>query len=171
MDQDREPSRRRPTGLIVFVAVMFALLIGIALVLSTPERSYTDFIRALEAGKVERVLIDAESNTIMVRPKEGRRCEPAFPDYTQPELVDALRAQDVAIDVEGKGSNYLGTLLLFLLPVALLIAVSIFFMRRMGGAAGGGGLMQMGKATSTRPTSRCSPTSSRPATTAPRWPT
>jgi hypothetical protein len=49
MDQDREPPRRGPHGLIVLLGLIIALPIGIAVAPLTPHRSYTDFRRDVEA--------------------------------------------------------------------------------------------------------------------------
>ncbi len=42
-------------------------------------------------------------------------------------------------------TDYLGTILQFLLPIAILIALWIFFMRRIGGGAPGGQIFNIGK--------------------------
>jgi cell division protease FtsH len=133
----------------IIIQVVLALLVVLAVgrLLSQPSQeqtpTYSDFINQVEAGEIERVTLDTADNTMEVVPGEGREYQTAYPDNTQENLVNQLRAQDVAIDVEGKGGSTIGTILLYTLPFLLFILLWLFLIRRTMG--GGSQLMKMGK--------------------------
>ncbi|MGH8553146.1 MAG: ATP-dependent metallopeptidase FtsH/Yme1/Tma family protein, partial [Methylococcales bacterium] len=104
--------------------------------------SYSEFIEAVKAGQVQKVLIDGLS--IKGRMQTGQVFSTYTPD--DPHLVDDLLANGVEIKAKAPESqSLLMQIFISWFPMLLLIAVWIFFMRQMQGGAGGRGAMSFGK--------------------------
>ncbi|MGH8549192.1 MAG: ATP-dependent zinc metalloprotease FtsH [Methylococcales bacterium] len=104
--------------------------------------SYSEFIQAVKAGQVQKVLIDGLS--IKGRMQTGQVFSTYTPD--DPHLVDDLLANGVEIKAKAPESqSLLMQIFISWFPMLLLIAVWIFFMRQMQGGAGGRGAMSFGK--------------------------
>ncbi|HEV2075957.1 MAG TPA: ATP-dependent metallopeptidase FtsH/Yme1/Tma family protein, partial [Thermoleophilaceae bacterium] len=136
------------TTVIVQIALALLVVLAIAQLIGSssgdePTPSFTDFLAQVERGEVERVDLDTGDNTIAVTPVEGAEYETAYPDNTEQNLINNLRAEDITIAVEGKGGSALGTILIFGLPFLLFVFLWLFLIRRMMG--GGSQLMKMGK--------------------------
>ncbi|MBA2255667.1 MAG: ATP-dependent metallopeptidase FtsH/Yme1/Tma family protein, partial [Thermoleophilaceae bacterium] len=133
----------------IAIQVVLALLVVLAIgrLVSTseaaPAPTYSEFLEQAKAGDVDAVTLETADNTITVDPVEGEEYETAYPSNTEQSLINDLRAQQVPIQVEGKGGGTIGTILLYALPFLLFIFLWIFLIRRMMG--GGSQLMKMGK--------------------------
>ena len=108
-----------------------------------PEGSnwrYSEFISAVEKGKVERVRFSKDGQALQLTASDGRRALVILPN--DPELVDVLAKNGVDISVsEGEGGgNYVSVLGNLLFP--LLALGGLFFLFRRGGQGGpmGGGM-------------------------------
>ncbi|QDZ20788.1 ATP-dependent zinc metalloprotease FtsH [Chloropicon primus] len=105
-----------------------------------PEGSnwrYSEFISAVEKGKVERVRFSKDGQALQLTASDGRRALVILPN--DPELVDVLAKNGVDISVsEGEGGgNYVAVLGNLLFP--LLALGGLFFLFRRGGQNGMGG--------------------------------
>jgi cell division protease FtsH len=108
---------------------------------STFEPNYSDFLRNVEAGRVESVTI--RGNLVTGKLKDGGD----FRTYVveSPDLVKTLRERNVRITVRPLDQNpWYMSLLISWFPMILFIGVWIFFMRQMQG--GGAKALSFGKA-------------------------
>ena len=101
---------------------------------------YSEFINAVQAGKVERVRFSKDGSQLQLTAVDGRRALVVLPN--DPDLVDILAKNGVDISVsEGEQQgNYVALLGNLLFPV-IAFAGLFFLFRRSGGGQGGGGPM------------------------------
>jgi cell division protease FtsH len=105
------------------------------------EPNYSDFLKNVEAGRVESVTI--RGNMVTGRLKEGAEFRTYIVD--SPDLVKLLRERGVRISVKPPDQNpWYMSLLITWFPMVLFIGVWIFFMRQMQG--GGAKALSFGKA-------------------------
>eukprot|EP01024_Parvocaulis_polyphysoides_P071821 TRINITY_DN898_c0_g1_i4.p1 TRINITY_DN898_c0_g1~~TRINITY_DN898_c0_g1_i4.p1 ORF type:complete len:760 (+),score=201.42 TRINITY_DN898_c0_g1_i4:154-2280(+) len=116
---------------------------------------YSDFIRAVQAGKVERVRFSKDGSQLQLTAIDGRRAQVTLPN--DPELVDILAKNGVDISVsEGdQQGNYVALLGNLVFPLIAFIGLFLLFRRAQGGQGGqggmgpfGGGPMEFGKSKS-----------------------
>ncbi|HEV2724433.1 MAG TPA: ATP-dependent metallopeptidase FtsH/Yme1/Tma family protein, partial [Thermoleophilaceae bacterium] len=113
-----------------FKSALFPILIVIVLVFfarelispndKQPDPVYTEFLAQLDSGKVKEVTLNTKNNRIDVTLKPQRGGEPskyrtAYPDNTEPSLVNALRAENVPIEVKAKSGSGWSTALIYIL--------------------------------------------------------
>ena len=104
---------------------------------------YSEFIRAVMGGKVERVRFAKDGTSLQLTAVDGRRSQVTLPN--DPELVDILAKNGVDISVsegdqQGNYASLFGNLLFPLLAFGGLF----FLFRRAQGGEGGGGFGGMG---------------------------
>ncbi|HSJ48445.1 MAG TPA: ATP-dependent zinc metalloprotease FtsH [Gammaproteobacteria bacterium] len=104
--------------------------------------AYSDFIAAVKAGDVDRVVIDGR--TVQGELASGEK----FSTYTpnDPKMIDDLLGSGVQVKAQApEQDSVLMQIFISWFPMLLLIGVWIFFMRQMQGGAGGRGAMSFGK--------------------------
>lgn len=115
---------------------------------------YSDFIVAVQNGKVERVRFSKDGSQLQLTATDGRRATVVLPN--DPELVDILAKYGVDISVaEGEQQgNFVALLGNLLFPLLAFAGLFLLF-RRAGGNQGmgpmggpGGGPMDFGKSKS-----------------------
>jgi cell division protease FtsH len=109
---------------------------------SSRQVEYSQFIQDINAGEVQRVLIDGR--TIRGIKQNGDR----FMTYSPGDagLIGDLLNNNVAIDVKPpEQQGLLMQIFISWFPMLLLIGVWVFFMRQMQGGGGGRGAMSFGK--------------------------
>ena len=105
------------------------------------EPSYSEFMKNVEAGRVESVVI--RGNLVTGKLKEGAEFRTYIVD--SPDLVRSLRERGVRITVKPPDQNpWYMSLLMTWFPMVVFIGVWIFFMRQMQG--GGAKALSFGKA-------------------------
>ncbi|KAL6779055.1 FTSH1 [Auxenochlorella protothecoides x Auxenochlorella symbiontica] len=98
---------------------------------------YSDFINAVESGKIERVRFSKDGTQLQLTAIDGRRA--LVNAVNDPELVDRLAKNGVDISVsEGEQQGGFVSLLGNLLFPLLAFAGLFFLFRRSGDGAGGG---------------------------------
>lgn len=107
-----------------------------------PEGSqwrYSEFITAVEKGKVERVRFSKDGSQLQLTAIDGRRAAVVLP--ADPYLVDILAKNGVDISVsEGEQQgNYVALLGNILFPLIAFAGLFFLFRRSQGGQGGGGG--------------------------------
>jgi cell division protease FtsH len=113
------------------------------------EPTYTDFLTQVDKGEVKKVTLNTGDNTIDVEiKKKDRDYETAYPNNTEQNLVNTLRAGKIPIDVEGSGGSAWSTLLIYALPLLLFLFFWIFILNQMQG--GGSKVMSFGKSRAKR---------------------
>lgn len=116
---------------------------------------YSEFIGAVQAGKVERVRFSKDGGMLQLTAVDGRRATVVLPN--DPELVDILARAGVDISVsEGEQQgNYVALLGNILFPLIAFGGLFFLFNRAQGGGGGGpmgpmggGGPMDFGRSKS-----------------------
>jgi cell division protease FtsH len=104
------------------------------------EKNYSDFISAVENGKVLEV--EARGRNMVWRDSEGKRYKTYAPE--DPEMIKLLREKHVIINAKKEEeSPFWQSILISWFPMILLIGVWIFFMRQV--QVGGGKALSFGK--------------------------
>jgi len=102
---------------------------------------YSEFINAVENGKVERVRFSKDGTQLQLTAVDGRRAVVVLPN--DPDLVDVLAKNGVDISVsEGdQQGNYVALLGNLLFPLIAFGGLFFLFRRAQNGSGGGGGPM------------------------------
>jgi cell division protease FtsH len=132
---------------LAFWVVLFVLVISLFNLFGngqgatqTNEKSYSEFVQAVEAGAVVDARIDGEK--LYYRGSDNRTNSTTLPPDV--EVTNLLLDNGVTLTAESQTQSGLTTFLVSLLPFLLLIGVWIYFMNRMQGG-GKGGAMGFGK--------------------------
>ncbi|MCF8216355.1 MAG: ATP-dependent zinc metalloprotease FtsH [Chlorobium sp.] len=163
-----ENDEKRPKFSLMYYLMVVLLLIGIQLAFfwsgSSEEIPYSTFRKYITENKIESVRISAER--IYVQLKNGAKEKASTPEPAKEEpglliprpsapanevFVTPVRDEELIALLESKGIKYqglpsntwLGELLQWILPFALLIGIYFFVFRRMGGP--GSQFMNIGK--------------------------
>ncbi|KXZ56049.1 hypothetical protein GPECTOR_2g1601 [Gonium pectorale] len=114
---------------------------------------YSEFVNAVEAGKVERVRFSKDGSQLQLTAVDGRRAAVVLPN--DPDLVDILAKNGVDISVsEGdQQGNYVALLGNILFPLIAFGGLFFLFRRSQNGGGGGpmgpmGGAMDFGRSKS-----------------------
>ncbi|WIA30461.1 hypothetical protein OEZ86_000545 [Tetradesmus obliquus] len=102
---------------------------------------YSEFVSAVEQGKVERVRFSKDGTMLQLTAIDGRRATVVLPN--DPDLVDILARNGVDISVsEGdQQGNYVALLGNILFPLIAFGGLFFLFRRAQGGGGGAGGPM------------------------------
>ncbi len=130
--------------LALLVVALFNLFNGSESALQSTNRSYSDFVAAVDAGSVTQATIDGE--TVRYRTEDGREFVTILPSSGEitAQVTERLLDNGVPLTARSQEQSGFMTFLLSLLPFLLLIGVWIYFMNRMQGG-GRGGAMGFGK--------------------------
>jgi cell division protease FtsH len=141
--------RRLPRAALVYLALgLILLFVGIQWLRpgsSTQKLNLTEFRELLDEGDIASAEIKDRDHEITGETTDGGKYKVAFAAESADELVEELNDAEPAIDVEvnqQKESVWL-SILLSLLPFALLIGFFLFFLNSMQG--GNSRVMQFGK--------------------------
>jgi len=126
--------------LFLLILALFNLFSGPGNTLQSREVTYSEFVKAVEAGSVSNATLDGEQ--VRFRQTDGN-------DYVAIKPADAvvtslLIENNVPVRAEQQQQSGFQTFLMSLLPFLLLIGVWVYFMNRMQGG-GKGGAMGFGK--------------------------
>jgi len=126
--------------LFLLVLALFNLFSGSGSTMQSNERTFSDFVTAVEDGKVAAVTLDGEQvrfrttddqNHVTIKPADA-------------EVTTLLIEHNIPVRAEKQQQSGFQSFLITLLPFLLLIGVWIYFMNRMQGG-GKGGAMGFGK--------------------------
>ena len=124
-------------GLLVILGLQWFLGSGLA-----TDVSYSDFKAALAAGKVREVVVSPSDIQGTMSNGSGQ----PLPFHTlrvdEPDLVKQLAEKGVKYSGKTQGS-FLGNIISWILPLAIMFALWNFFMMRMG--SGGPGVLSIGQ--------------------------
>ena len=133
-------------NLIIWIA-LFLLVIGLFNVFNTNAQtqsgtniSFSDFMKKVDAGTVNRVVLDGEK--VYVKTNDGTNFQTVKPESS--EIIDELLGANVEVVASPQEKSAFMSTISLMLPFLLLIGVWIFFMNRMQGG-GRGGAMGFGK--------------------------
>jgi cell division protease FtsH len=118
----------------------------------TESPSYNQLIEKknglIATGQVEEVTVNTKDNTLDVKRTNGDSFSTGYPLDTEQSLINLLEANKVKTKVNGTGGNGLLSLLTYILPFVLFLALWIFLMNQMQG--GGSRVMNFGKSKAKR---------------------
>jgi cell division protease FtsH len=119
---------------VVVLLVLFNLPGGASSKKKTPEVTLSGAVQAIKEGKVGRLHLNDGSRRATLILNNGTEVQTAYPVGSGPELTNTAIEYDVKVTASPNKTGSMWTsLLLSLLPVALLIGFFIFFMGpRMG---------------------------------------
>jgi cell division protease FtsH len=113
--------------------------------------TYSELIGQAEAGNVQEVLFTPNRFQLDATLTGGDEVTVNYPsDLSALEVEKVLKAQEIRYDSKGKGSSWWSSLLISILPFALLIGFWIFLMNQVQG--GGSKVMSFGKSRAKRMT-------------------
>ena len=153
-NQDKNGNKMSPNGQTILVLVIAAIITLMVITFmrdmvaknSSQELSYTEYVRMVENGEVEAVIIGNSDITIYPK-KEASQYSPFIRYYTVRVLTDynnMERLLDHGVDIREQktdSSIILESIISFVIPVIIIVVFMNFMMRRMGG----GGIMGVGK--------------------------
>ncbi|MFC3614195.1 ATP-dependent zinc metalloprotease FtsH [Lutimaribacter marinistellae] len=126
--------------LFLLILALFNLFSGSGGTLQSQEKTYSEFVSAVEADEVSRVTLDGEQ--IRFRGNDGREYVTIKPGDA--EVTTLLIDNDIPVQAKKQQQSGFQSFLITLLPFLLLIGVWVYFMNRMQGG-GKGGAMGFGK--------------------------
>ena len=126
--------------LFLLVVTLFNLFSGSGSTLQNREKTYSEFVTAVEGGNVSTVTLDGEQ--VRYTTSDGQSYTTIKPGDA--EVTQMLIDNNIPVRAEKQQQSTFQSFLLTLLPFLLLIGVWIYFMNRMQGG-GKGGAMGFGK--------------------------
>jgi cell division protease FtsH len=118
----------------------------------TEAPSYNELITPksglIAEGRIEEVDVNTKDNTLEVKQRNGDSFSTGYPPNTEQSLINLLDANEVKTDVHGSGGSSWLSVLTFILPFVLFLALWIFLMNQMQG--GGSRVMNFGKSKAKR---------------------
>ncbi|WP_374015370.1 ATP-dependent zinc metalloprotease FtsH [Phaeobacter sp. A36a-5a] len=126
--------------LFVLVLALFNLFSGSGSTMQSREKTFSDFVSAVENGNVSTVTLDGEQ--VRYTTSDGQNFMTIKPGDA--EVTALLIDNNIPVRAEKQQQSGFQSFLLTLLPFLLLIGVWIYFMNRMQGG-GKGGAMGFGK--------------------------
>ncbi len=114
----------------------------------TKDPNYSQFLTQIEDGSVKDVTLSTKNNRIDVELKSGKKYQTAYPDNTEQNLTNQLRAENVPITVKPKGGSGWLTALTYILPFVIFLLFWLFIINQMQG--GGSKVMSFGKSRAKR---------------------
>jgi cell division protease FtsH len=139
----------------LFPLIVIVLLVYLASQTLIPKRgneqkvTYSELIRETKAGNVSEVLFTPNRQQINATLDSGQKVKVNYPsDQSQIQYQQVLEEENVKFDSKGTGSSAWWSLLISILPFALLIGFWIFLMNQMQG--GGSKVMSFGKSKAKR---------------------
>ncbi len=105
---------------------------------------YSDFLAALEQGRIERIAISENTIQGEFREPDEDGVQGFRTTRVDPNFADELQKYDVEFDGHVQ-STWLRDILSWVVPIGLLALLWFFMIRRMAERSGMGGLMSVGK--------------------------
>ena len=126
-----------------FPIVIVVVLAFFAQKLISPDQqekdpNYSQFLAQVEGDRIETVTLNTKNNRIDVEPKQGEKYETAYPDNTEQNLVNTLRAEKIPIEVKAKSGSGWITALTYILPFVIFLLFWLFIINQMQGGGSKG---------------------------------
>ncbi|MGZ8783877.1 MAG: ATP-dependent zinc metalloprotease FtsH, partial [Gaiellaceae bacterium] len=141
----------------LFPLIVIVLLVYLASQTLIPRKdaqekvTYSEFIQQAEAGNVQEAKFTPTRQQIEATLVGGDKIKVNYPnDQSAFAVEQVLKDESIPYDSKGKGSSWWSSLLISLLPFALLIGFWIFLMNQVQG--GGSKVMSFGKSRAKRMT-------------------
>ena len=134
----------RPVVWVLVGVAVIAVLVAPAMSRTGPQRiGYSDFLEKVRAGQVTSVDIDNETARIRGELKDGKDFVSTGPVDMPESDLSLLREHGVKRDYTPPNSNIVGSLIVWLLPIALLFGFWWWMGRRAQGQMAG--IMSIGR--------------------------
>ena len=138
--------RWRNAGLYALLAIV-VIALGTAFFDKQPQSRetwrYSDFIQAVEKGRVAQVRLSADRTRAIVKPQDGSQVIVNLPD--DPDLISILTQNKVEISVLPQTDDNFWVKALSSLFVPVLLLVGLFFLLRRAQSGPGSQAMNFGK--------------------------
>jgi cell division protease FtsH len=163
------PKRPKLSGQMIIWMVIFIFLAILFWQTISPQSeakiSYTEFKKQVEKGNVTEITINQQEISgkfkkpyEVSQAKGGKKTSYSTfatikPSIEDPGLITSLEEHNVNINAKKKGSSWLGTVLILVLPWVLIIGYFVFMQRKMGKqmqGLGQGGIFGIGKSRAKR---------------------
>ena len=122
--------------LFLLVLALFNMFSGSGSTMQSQEKTFSDFVTAVEGGGVSNVILDGEQ--IRYAASDGNTYMTIKP--TDAEVTKLLIENNIPVRAEKQAQSGFQAFLLTLLPFLLLIGVWVYFMNRMQGGGKGGAI-------------------------------
>src|SRR6266511_1784063 len=129
--------------LLLILVLVFLFFRFFAASPQVEQARLSDVVNAIERGDVREAVLKDQDQKITGTYRDGRRFEAAYTDGQGKDLFNQLRAENVTTRVDPRGQSVLLTILIQLLPFAVLLLLFFFLMQQMQG--GGNRVMSFGK--------------------------
>ena len=141
----KQDQRKVHFSIWYFIAALLAIMWFQTLMTDQQSNrvSYSEFKQLIRTGKVETVTISPDTVTATLKDAQGPNKSISAVRVEDPDLVKDLEAQGIKFS-GSSDSKWLGTVISWLLPLAIFFFFWSFLMRRMGG--GPQGVLSVGKA-------------------------
>ena len=120
--------------LFLLILALFNLFSGSGSNMQSRERTYSDFVAAVEGGQVSTVTLDGEQ--VRFTTSDGQSYVTIKPGDA--EVTSMLIENNIPVRAEKQQQSGFQSFLITLLPFLLLIGVWVYFMNRMQGGGKGG---------------------------------
>ncbi len=114
----------------------------------TEPPPYSQFLTQVDKGQVKSATLNTKNNRVDVELRDKTKYQTAYPDNTEPSLINQLRASDATVNVKPKGGSGWLTALTYILPFVIFLLFWLFIINQMQG--GGSKVMSFGKSRAKR---------------------
>src|SRR5215216_3120276 len=129
--------------LLLILVLVFLFFRFFAASPQVEQARLSDVTAAIDRGEVKDAVLKDQDQKITGTFRDGRRFEAAYTDGQGKDLFNQLRNKNVPTKVDPRGQSVLLTILIQLLPFAVLLLLFFFLMQQMQG--GGNRVMSFGK--------------------------
>ena len=129
--------------LLLILVLVFLFFRFFAASPQVEQARLSDVVAAIDRGDVKEAVLRDQDQKITGTYRDGRRFEAAYTEGQGKDLFNQLREKNVTTRVDPRGQSVLLTILIQLLPFAVLLLLFFFLMQQMQG--GGNRVMSFGK--------------------------
>ena len=128
---------------LVTVAVLVVLLSPLLSKSSSEELNYSEFRSKVTNGEVKKIDVSNDSSRISGETKDGKKFTTTGPTQIPDDDLALFREKGVEVKFRSPSSNLLGSIVVWVLPIAILIAFWWWMGRRAQGQMAG--IMSIGR--------------------------
>jgi cell division protease FtsH len=129
--------------LLLILVVVFLFFRFVAAPSPVQEVGLSEVVTKVNNGQVANATLKDQDQKILGTFKDGKKFESSYAEQQGKELFDLLQKQEVPSKIDPRGQSVLISILVQLLPFALILLLFFFLMQQMQG--GGNRVMSFGK--------------------------
>jgi cell division protease FtsH len=140
-----DEKQKRTTFSLGYILIALAVIFGLQFLMTrgtTKEIAYSEFKQLVDKGQIKEVVITSTDIRGQLSAGGGETESFITTRVDDPQLVQQLEQKGVRFSGR-QSSNILGTLLSWILPIVIMLAIWNFTMRRMN--IGGAGILNVGQ--------------------------